>query len=97
MAAAADTPIIALFISSSSSDPLMAAWLSPPTQVSHFQGNLPNFQQGVRHVYRRQQPTPLPSRTAQSRHQSQLGVSVTVLVTGGGAPVGGAVDCDASQ
>ena len=36
MATAADTPVIALFISSSSSDPLMAALLSPPTPVSHF-------------------------------------------------------------
>jgi hypothetical protein len=37
MAAAADTPIIALFISCSFSDPLMAALLSPtPDTVSHF-------------------------------------------------------------
>jgi hypothetical protein len=38
MAAAADTPNIALFISSSFSDPLMAAVLSPlhQIQVSHF-------------------------------------------------------------
>jgi hypothetical protein len=37
MAAAADTPLIALFISSSFSDPLMAALLSPtPDTVSHF-------------------------------------------------------------
>ena len=26
------------------------------------------------HVYRRQRPAPLPSRTAKGRHQSQLGV-----------------------
>jgi hypothetical protein len=32
------------------------------------------MQQRIRHDYRRQRPTPLPSRTAQSRHQSQLGV-----------------------
>jgi hypothetical protein len=36
MAAAADTPNIALFISSSFSDPLMAALLSPPTQCRTF-------------------------------------------------------------
>jgi hypothetical protein len=28
----------------------------------------------IRHVNRRQRAVPLPSRTAQSRHQSQLGV-----------------------
>jgi hypothetical protein len=32
------------------------------------------IQQRIRHVYRRQRSTPLPSRTAKSRHQSQLGV-----------------------
>ena len=32
------------------------------------------IQQRIRHVYRWQRPTPLPSRTAQSHHQSQLGV-----------------------
>jgi hypothetical protein len=32
------------------------------------------LQQRIRHVYRRQQPTSLLSRTAKSRHQSQLGV-----------------------
>jgi hypothetical protein len=32
------------------------------------------IQQRIRHAYRRQRPTPLPSRTAESRHQSQLGV-----------------------
>jgi hypothetical protein len=93
MAVAADTPIIALFISSSSSDPLMAAWLSPPTQVSHFQANLPNFQQRVRHVNRRQRPTPLPSRTAKSRHQAQLGVDgVDVRAWSSRQSVAGQVD-----
>ena len=32
------------------------------------------IQQRIRHVYRRHWPAPLPSRTAKSRHQSQLGV-----------------------
>jgi len=32
------------------------------------------IQQRIRHVYRRQRPTPLPSGRAQHRHQSQLGV-----------------------
>ena len=32
------------------------------------------IQQGIRHVYRRQRTTPLPSRKTKSRHQSQLGV-----------------------
>jgi hypothetical protein len=32
------------------------------------------IQQRIRHVYRRQRPAPLPSRTAKSRHQSQFGV-----------------------
>jgi hypothetical protein len=32
------------------------------------------IQQRIRHVYRRQRPTSLPSRTAKSRHQSQLGI-----------------------
>jgi hypothetical protein len=32
------------------------------------------FQQRIRHIYRRQRTSPLPSRTAKSRHQSQLGV-----------------------
>jgi hypothetical protein len=31
-------------------------------------------QQRISHVYRRQRPTPLPSRAAKIRHQSQLGV-----------------------
>ena len=30
------------------------------------------IQQRIRHVDRRQRPTPLPSRTAKSRNQSQL-------------------------
>jgi hypothetical protein len=81
MAAAADTPIIARFISSSSSDPLMAAWLSPPTQVSHFQGNLPNFQQGVRHVNRRQRPTRSRAarRSAATNRSSQSMVSISSM------------------
>jgi hypothetical protein len=38
-------------------------------------GQLAAFiQQRIRHGYRRQRPTPLPSRTAKSRHQMQLGV-----------------------
>jgi hypothetical protein len=32
------------------------------------------IQQRIRHIYRRQRPTALPSRTAKSRHQAQLGV-----------------------
>jgi hypothetical protein len=32
------------------------------------------IQQRIRHAYRRQRPTPRPSRMAKSRHQSQLGV-----------------------
>jgi hypothetical protein len=32
------------------------------------------IQQRIRHVYRPQRPTPLPSRTAESRHQPQLGI-----------------------
>jgi hypothetical protein len=32
------------------------------------------IQQRVRHVCRRQRTAPLPSRTAQHRHQSQLGI-----------------------
>jgi len=32
------------------------------------------IQQRIPYVYRRQRPAPLPSRTAKSRHQSQLGV-----------------------
>jgi len=32
------------------------------------------IQQRIRHIYQRQRPTPLPSRTAKSRHPSQLGV-----------------------
>jgi hypothetical protein len=32
------------------------------------------IQQRIRHINRRQRPTPLLSRTAESRHQSQLGV-----------------------
>jgi hypothetical protein len=30
------------------------------------------IQQRIRHVYRRQRPTPLPSRTAKRRHQPKL-------------------------
>jgi hypothetical protein len=42
---------------------------------AHAFGQLAAFiQQRIRYVYRRQRPTPLPSRTAKSRHQSQLGV-----------------------
>jgi hypothetical protein len=38
-------------------------------------GQLAAFiQQRIRHAYRRQRPTPLPSRTAKSSHQSRLGV-----------------------
>jgi hypothetical protein len=38
-------------------------------------GQLAAFiQQRIRHGYRRQRPTPLPSCTAKIRHQSQLGV-----------------------
>jgi hypothetical protein len=32
------------------------------------------IQQRIRHIYRRQPPTLLPSRIAKSRHQSRLGV-----------------------
>jgi hypothetical protein len=32
------------------------------------------IQQRIRHAYRRQRPTPLPSRMTKGRHQSQLGV-----------------------
>jgi hypothetical protein len=32
------------------------------------------IQQRIRHGYRRQRPTPLPSGMAESRHQSQLGI-----------------------
>jgi hypothetical protein len=39
MAAAADKPIIALFISSSFTDALMAALLAPPTQCDTFGRN----------------------------------------------------------
>jgi hypothetical protein len=42
-------------------------------------GQLAAFiQQRIRHVYPRQRTTPLPSRTAKSRHQSQLGVMVSM-------------------
>jgi hypothetical protein len=38
-------------------------------------GQLAAFiQQRIRHVYRPQRPTPLPSRTAKNCHQPQLGV-----------------------
>ena len=39
-----------------------------PSQLAAF------IQQRIRNVYRRQRPAALPSRTAKSRHQSQLGV-----------------------
>jgi hypothetical protein len=39
-----------------------------PSQLAAF------IQQRIRYVYRRQRPTPLPSRTAKTGHQSQLGV-----------------------
>jgi hypothetical protein len=38
------------------------------------------IQQRIRHVYRRQRPTPLPSRTAKNRHQPKL------IVEGGAGP-----------
>jgi hypothetical protein len=41
---------------------------SPLGQLAAF------IEQRIRHVYRRQRSTPFPSRTAKSRHQSQLGV-----------------------
>jgi hypothetical protein len=41
---------------------------SPLDQLASF------IEQRIRHGYRRQWPAPLPSRTAKTRHQSQLGV-----------------------
>ena len=43
--------------------------------IAHASGQIAAFiEQRIRHTYRWQQPTPLPSRTAKSRHQSQLGI-----------------------
>src|ERR1700755_2854333 len=84
MSAAADTPIIALFISSSFPKPrrLSVAVGGPVNYSDADEGDLVPplghlaalIQQRSPHGYRRQRPPPLPSRTAQSRHQSQLGV-----------------------
>jgi hypothetical protein len=38
------------------------------------QGSWRSSQQRIRHIYRRQRTAPLPSRTAKSRHEPQLGV-----------------------
>ena len=42
--------------------------------VAHSISSQAFIQQRIRHVYRRQRPTPLPSRTAKNRDQSQLAV-----------------------
>ena len=62
-----------------SSAPLLCPTITHPDVVEKIihlrQSQLAAFiQQRIRHVYRRQRPSPLSSRPAQSRHQSQLGV-----------------------
>src|ERR1700751_3389604 len=51
-----------------------AARSPPPTRPTATVSAAPLIQQRSRHGYRRQRLTPLPSRTAQRRHQSQLGI-----------------------
>jgi hypothetical protein len=50
-----------------------AAGCSPLAQLAAF------IQQRIHHVYRRQRPTPLPSRTAKSRRPLQLGLNAVGL------------------